>query len=121
MDSDGGDASSAAGVDRERYRRSMARLSEIMRGINDTANAVSTYRCPYKNARDRCTAKFGCRNQNRRVPRVSCSSVWVTTSWITGLRGSCKRLLGFQRRGAETQGRRGIIGVSDSSLIQVWK
>ena len=64
---DGGDAR-AAGVDRERYRRSMERLSEIMRGINDTANAVSTYRCPYKNARDRCTAKFGCRNQDRQTP-----------------------------------------------------
>ncbi len=55
-------------VDRERYRRSVARLQTIMRGINDTANRVSASRCPYKNAQDRCTAKFGCRNQNRAVP-----------------------------------------------------
>lgn len=68
VEGDGGDTGAAPEVNRERYRRSMARLSEIMRGINDTANAVSTYRCPYKNARDRCTAKFGCRNQNRQVP-----------------------------------------------------
>ena len=45
----------------------MSRLTEIMRGINETANIVSTYRCPYKNAQDRCTAKFGCRNQDRSV------------------------------------------------------
>ncbi|MXY20179.1 MAG: hypothetical protein F4Y49_02460 [Dehalococcoidia bacterium] len=56
------------GVDKERYRRSMSRLEAIFRDINETANAVSAYRCPYKNAQDRCTAKFGCRNQDRRVP-----------------------------------------------------
>ena len=55
-------------VDRERYRQSVARLGAIFRDINDTANRVSAYRCPYKNAQDRCTAKFGCRNQDRGVP-----------------------------------------------------
>ena len=55
-------------IDRERYQRSIARLGAIFRDINDTANVVSTYRCPYKNASDRCTAKFGCRNQDRDVP-----------------------------------------------------
>ena len=55
-------------VDPERYRRSVARLTEIFRGISDTVNVVSTYRCPYKNAQDRCTALFGCRNQDRSVP-----------------------------------------------------
>ena len=55
-------------VDRERYRRSIARLSAILSDINDTVNVVSAYRCPYKNALDRCTAKFGCRNQDRDVP-----------------------------------------------------
>ena len=55
-------------VDRERYRQSVARLGDIFRDINDTANRVSAYRCPYKNAQDRCTAKFGCRNQDRGVP-----------------------------------------------------
>ena len=52
-------------IDVERYRRSMARLEAIFRSINDTANEVSTRRCPYANARDRCTAGFGCRNQRR--------------------------------------------------------
>ena len=55
-------------VDRERYWRGVERLTEIFRGISETANVVSTHRCPYKNALDRCTAKFGCRNQDRLVP-----------------------------------------------------
>ena len=55
------------GVDPERYRRSVERLTEIFRGISETVNVVSTYRCPYKSAQDRCTAQFGCRNQDRSV------------------------------------------------------
>ncbi len=53
--------------DPERYRRSVERLTEIFRDISETVNVVSTYRCPYKNAQDRCTAQFGCRNQDRSV------------------------------------------------------
>lgn len=53
--------------DKERHKKSITRLSDIFRSINDTANNVSTWRCPYKNAKDRCTAKFGCRNQDRKV------------------------------------------------------
>jgi hypothetical protein len=56
-------------VDKERYKASMARLEAIFRGISDTATEVSRWRCPYKNVEDRCTASFGCRNQNRKVPR----------------------------------------------------
>ena len=52
-------------VDEERYRASIARLEDIFRGISETASQVSTWRCPYKNALDRCTAAFGCRNQLR--------------------------------------------------------
>ena len=55
-------------IDPDRYRRSMSRLADIFRDVNETVNVVSTYRCPYKNAQDRCTAKFGCRNQDRSVP-----------------------------------------------------
>ncbi len=51
-------------ADKERYQASMARLQEIFQDISDSANQVSTWRCPYKNAQDRCTAKFGCRNQS---------------------------------------------------------
>ena len=55
-------------VDRERYEASISRLYDIFRGISDTTTRVSTRRCPYKNVEDRCTAAFGCRNQERRVP-----------------------------------------------------
>ena len=52
-------------VDKKRYQASVARLEEIFQGISDTANQVSTWRCPYKNAQDRCTAGFRCRNQSK--------------------------------------------------------
>ena len=51
-------------VDRERYRASLARLEEIYRDISESAVSVSSWRCPYKDIRDRCTAVFGCRNQS---------------------------------------------------------
>ena len=50
--------------DKERFQASMARLWEIYRDIGEVAEEVSTWRCPYKNAQDRCTSKFGCRNQS---------------------------------------------------------
>jgi hypothetical protein len=52
-------------VDKARIQASMARLQDILQGIGETANQVSTWRCPYKNAQDLCTAAFGCRNQSR--------------------------------------------------------
>ena len=52
-------------VDKSRIQDSMARLQAILQGIGETANQVSTWRCPYKNAQDLCTANFGCRNQSR--------------------------------------------------------
>ena len=55
-------------VDKARYRESMSRLDAIFRDMSDTVTEVSQWRCPYKNAQDRCTAKFGCRNQDRTVP-----------------------------------------------------
>ena len=36
--------------------------------MSDTVGEVSTWRCPYKDMKDRCTANFGCRNQDRAVP-----------------------------------------------------
>jgi hypothetical protein len=36
---------------------------DIYRGIAEKADEVSTRRCPYKNAKARCTASFECRNQ----------------------------------------------------------
>ena len=55
-------------VDRERYEASLARLHDIFKDISDNVTTVSRWRCPYKNVEDRCTAEFGCRNQDRTVP-----------------------------------------------------
>ena len=55
-------------IDNEKYEKSLERLNEIFKGISETVTEVSTWRCPYKNAENRCTAQFGCRNQNRDVP-----------------------------------------------------
>ena len=55
-------------IDKDRYRASLARLEDIFRDMSNTASEVSTWRCPYKNVDDRCTASFGCRNQDRTVP-----------------------------------------------------
>jgi len=51
-------------LDKTRYMASMARLEGIYRNISDSAVVVSTWRCPYKDVRDHCTARFGCRNQS---------------------------------------------------------
>ncbi|MED6296511.1 MAG: hypothetical protein VYB13_04570 [Chloroflexota bacterium] len=55
-------------VDQEKYKQSLGKLESIFRSISDTAAEVSSWRCPYKNVEDRCTAKFGCRNQDRSGP-----------------------------------------------------
>ena len=56
--------SSNVRVDKEKLQQSLDRLWEIYQDINDTVNDVSLWRCPYKNKDDRCTARFGCRNQS---------------------------------------------------------
>ena len=51
-------------VDVEAARKSMARMANIFAEIAQHAEDSSLTRCPYKDARSRCTAKFGCRNQH---------------------------------------------------------
>jgi hypothetical protein len=55
-------------VDAKQYRASLTRLYDIFKGMSQTVNEVSTRRCPYKTVENRCTAGFGCRNQDRSVP-----------------------------------------------------
>ncbi len=50
-------------VDPERYRESLARLQGVFAGISETVAKVSRWRCPYKDAENRCTAELRCRNQ----------------------------------------------------------
>ena len=49
----------------ERYKQSLARLAEIMEPMAKHSDNQALFICPYKNRFDRCTAKFGCRNQRK--------------------------------------------------------
>jgi hypothetical protein len=50
-------------VNPDRLRASMSRLMDIYSDISETATTPGQTRCPYKDAKSRCTAKFPCRNQ----------------------------------------------------------
>ena len=50
-------------VDPAKARASLDRLYNIYRDIATTADDVMQTRCPYKDAKSLCRAKFGCRNQ----------------------------------------------------------
>ena len=54
---------------KERYKKSIAKLESIMAPMNEAAMRQAQFRCPYRNKDDRCTAKFGCRNQSK--PKVN--------------------------------------------------
>lgn len=54
---------------KEELLQRLARLNEVLAGIAAHADRQATWRCPYKNKDDRCTAQFGCRN--RRKPAVA--------------------------------------------------
>jgi hypothetical protein len=58
----------ATRVDPAAWERRRERLSAILSAMADHAMVQSTFRCPYKNRHDECTAKFGCRNQRRPRP-----------------------------------------------------
>ena len=52
-------------IDPAAYQKSLDRLSGILEGMAGHANEQATFRCPYKNRFDQCTAQFGCRNQRK--------------------------------------------------------
>ena len=52
-------------IDKAEYEKRLAEMSKIFEGIGRHAEEVSKSRCPYKDRQNRCTAKFGCRNQRR--------------------------------------------------------
>ncbi|MAE18676.1 ferredoxin [Candidatus Poribacteria bacterium] len=62
-------------IDKEEDQKRIDQITELFTSIIDHADEQSTYRCPYKNKEDRCTAKFGCRNQRKpdnRKERLIC-------------------------------------------------
>ena len=77
----------AANVDVERFRASMNRLYNIYSEIALKADRVMENRCPYKDARSRCSAQFGCRNQFFTKDRWINRFALVATGLTTGQRG----------------------------------
>ncbi len=54
-----------AHIEQSEYEKCLTRISEILSGIVEYAGAQALTRCPYKNAKGQCTAKFGCRYQRK--------------------------------------------------------
>ena len=50
--------------DKDKAKKSLESLFQIFSNISLTADDVMSHRCPYKNAKSRCTAKFECANQH---------------------------------------------------------
>jgi len=48
---------------KEKALKSLDVLFDIFKDISTNADEVFKKRCPYKNAKSRCTAKFECKNQ----------------------------------------------------------
>ncbi len=54
-------------INKNRYFESIKKLESIYENIALNVTEVSKWRCPYKDASDKCTAQFGCRNQDRSI------------------------------------------------------
>lgn len=52
-------------IDKSDWETRREKLSTILSSIADHALIQSSFRCPYKNKHDLCTAKFKCRNQKK--------------------------------------------------------
>ena len=52
-------------IDKAEYEKRLNKITQIFEDLVVHADEQSTYRCPYKNRFDQCTAKFGCRNQRK--------------------------------------------------------
>lgn len=54
-----------APIDPAEFQARFDRIGELFASMMETVEELSTRRCPYRDRLDRCTAKFGCRNQRR--------------------------------------------------------
>lgn len=52
-------------IDKTEYEKRLNKITQIFEELVVHADEQATYRCPYKNRFDHCTAKFGCRNQRK--------------------------------------------------------
>ena len=55
-------------IDRQAVEQRRRRLTRIFAEMVEHAQVQCLVRCPYRDRRDLCTARFGCRNQDRAVP-----------------------------------------------------
>ena len=74
------------GPTREDYQIRLDRITALFSGMVRHAEKVSLTRCPYKNRFDQCTARFGCRFQDRStevdtIPCVSDDSLEYRSAW----------------------------------------
>ena len=49
-------------LDKDKAIKSLDKLFDIFKEISFNADEIFKSRCPYKNAKARCTAKFECKN-----------------------------------------------------------
>ena len=52
-------------IEKAEYEKRLNKITQIFEGLVTHADVQATYRCPYKNRLDHCTAQFGCRNQRK--------------------------------------------------------
>ncbi len=52
-------------IEKAEYEKRLNKITQIFEGLVTHADVQATYRCPYKNRFNHCTAKFGCRNQRK--------------------------------------------------------
>ena len=52
-------------INKAEYEKRLNKITQIFEDLVVHADEQATYRCPYKNRFDHCTAKFGCRNQRK--------------------------------------------------------
>ena len=52
-------------IEKAEYEKRLNKITQIFEGLVTHADEQATYRCPYKNRFDHCTAQFGCRNQRK--------------------------------------------------------
>ncbi len=52
-------------IDKDRYQKSLDRLTAIYSQMAEHAEKQSLQRCPYKNRHNKCTAHFGCRYKRK--------------------------------------------------------
>ncbi len=52
-------------INKAEYEKRLNKITKIFEDLVVHADEQATYRCPYKDRFDHCTAKFGCRNQRK--------------------------------------------------------